>query len=274
LNEPRLSGIPVLAYAALAVLLFYIAGAALSLVFRLEGPAILRVLKQPEIRFAVGLSLATSLCSLALAVLIGLPASWALVSGRPPFRPLINILLDLPTVTPPLVAGIGLLLLLGQKGLLGAVSPRLASKLFSPLGVILAQTYVALAIFTRGAVSALLSIDRNYVSAAYNLGLGPARTFLLVEIPLIRKPLLGACILSFSRAIGEFGACLMLAGATRLKTETLPMAIYLHIASGDFDAAVVCAVIQMLIAALMLVFLHAAQSGSTRLSPEGTGEGG
>ncbi|MDR3160730.1 MAG: ABC transporter permease subunit, partial [Spirochaetaceae bacterium] len=193
-----------MAYAALAILLFYIAGAALSLVFQLEGQAILRVLRQRETRFAIGLSLATSLCSLSLAVLIGLPASWAIVSGRPPLRPLINILLDLPTVTPPLVAGIGLLLLLGQKGILGGISPRLASKLFSPLGIIIAQTYVALSIFTRSAVSAFLSIDRNYIGAAHNLGLGPLRTFLLVEIPLIWKPLLGACILSFSRAIGEF----------------------------------------------------------------------
>jgi molybdate transport system permease protein len=264
LNEPSRSRIPIIAYAALAILIFYIAGAVLSLVFQLEGPVILRVLQQREIRFAVGLSLATSLCSLFLAILIGLPASWAIVSGKPPFRPLINILLDLPTVTPPLVVGIGLLLLLGQKGIFGAISPRLASKLFSPLGVIVAQTYVALSIFTRSAVSALMSIDRNYVNAAHNLGLGPARAFLLVEIPLIRKSLLGACILSFSRAIGEFGACLMLAGATRLKTETLPMAIYLHIASGDFNAAVVCAVIQMVIAALMLIVLHIAQNGSIR----------
>jgi molybdate transport system permease protein len=261
-----------MAYAALAVLIFYIAGSALSLILQLEAPVIVHVLKQRETRFAIGLSLATSLCSLFLAVLIGLPASWAIVSGKPPFRPLINILLDLPTVTPPLVSGIGLLLLLGQKGVLGWINPRLASKLFSPLGVIIAQTYVALSIFTRGAVSAFMSIDRYYVDAAQNLGLGPVRVFLLVEIPLVWKPLLGACILSFSRAIGEFGACLMLAGATRLKTETLPMAIYLNISSGDFSAAVVCAVIQMVIAALMLIILHIAQNGLIRKGGvDGTG---
>jgi molybdate transport system permease protein len=263
LNETaRRTGPPRAAYAALAILLFFIAGAAFSLVLRLEWPVVVRVLKERETRFALCLSLATSLCSLFLAVIIGLPASWVIVSGRPPLRKLINILLDIPTVTPPLVAGIGLLLLLGQKGLLGKIDPRLTAKLFSPLGVIIAQTYVALSLFARTAVSALMSIDRNYSAAAHSLGLGPTKTFVLVEIPMVWKPLSGGCILAFSRAIGEFGACLMLAGATRLKTETLPMAVYLNIASGDFSAAVVCAVILMAIAALMLVALHLAQGDS------------
>jgi molybdate transport system permease protein len=272
LNDPvRRAGPPGAAYAALAVLLFFIAGAAFSLVLQVEWPVVIRVLKERETLFALRLSLGTSLCSLFLAVMIGLPASWALVSGRPPLRPLINILLDLPTVTPPLVAGIGLLLLLGQKGLLGKIDPRLTAKLFSPLGVIIAQTYVALSIFARTAVSALMSIDRSYRAAAYNLGLTPARTFFFVEIPMVWKPLLGGCILAFSRAIGEFGACLMLAGATRLKTETLPMAIYLNIASGDFSAAVVCAVILMVIAALMLIMLHIAQRASSGAEAERAG---
>jgi molybdate transport system permease protein len=262
LNDPARRTVPCAAYFALGILVFFIAGTAFSLILQLELPVLARVLKEREIRFAIGLSLGTSLISLAVAVLIGLPASWALVSGRAPLRSLINILLDLPTVTPPLVAGIGLLLLLGQHGVLGKIDPHLTSKLFSPLGVIIAQSYVALSIFTRSAASALLSLDKNYTAAALNLGLGPVRTFFLVEVPLVWKPLLGGCILAFSRAIGEFGACLMLAGATRLKTETLPMAIYLNIASGDFSAAVVCAVILMAIAALMLIALHIAQRGS------------
>jgi molybdate transport system permease protein len=107
-----------------------------------------------------------------------------------------------------------------------------------------------------------MSVDVNYIDTAHNLGLTPGRAFFLVEIPLVWKPLLGGCILAFSRAIGEFGACLMLAGATRMKTETLPMAVFLHIASGDFDSAVVCAVILLAIAAGMLVILHLAQKGT------------
>jgi molybdate transport system permease protein len=166
-----------------------------------------------------------------------------------------------------LVTGMGLLLLLGQQGIAGKFAPRLSVMLFSPLGVIIAQTYVALSVFTRSAVSAFMSIDTNYVDTAHNLGLGPAQAFFFVEIPLVWKSLLGGCILSFSRAIGEFGACLMLAGATRMKTETLPMAIFLNIASGDFSAAVVCAVMLMVIAALMLIILHIAQKGLAQKGP-------
>ncbi|MDR0525463.1 MAG: ABC transporter permease [Spirochaetaceae bacterium] len=250
------------AYIGLAILLFLFAGTAFSLIFRLEPALIVKVLSQKEIRFALSLSLATSLCSLFLAVIIGLPASWAIVFGKPPFRSCINILLDLPSVMPPLAAGIGLLLLFGHQGIFGKIDPRITVKLFSPLGVIIAQTYLALSIFTRSGVSALMSIDPNYIDAAHNLGLSPGQVFFLVEIPLIWKPLLGGCILAFSRAIGEFGACLMLAGATRMKTETLPMAIFLNIASGDFDAAAVCAVILMAMAGLMLILLHSAQKGN------------
>jgi len=250
------------AAAAIVLLVFFTAGSALSLIFQLDLPTLVRVLSQKEIRFAIGLSLCTSLCSLALSVIIGIPAAHLLAFGKPPLKPLINLLLDLPVVMPPLVTGIGLLLLLGGQGLLGKFGPNAAAALFSPLGVVIAQTYVASAIFVRSAVSAFLSADINYIHTAHNLGLSPAKTLLFVEIPLIWKPLTGGCILAFSRAIGEFGACLMLAGATRMKTETLPIAIYLNISSGDFSAAIVCALILMFIAVFMVSALHFAQKGA------------
>jgi molybdate transport system permease protein len=252
------------AYCALALLFFLVAGTAIALIMQTRPSLVASVINQKEIRFALFLSLATSLCSLCLAVVIGLLASWAIVSGNLPLRPVINIILDLPAVMPPLAAGIGLLLLFGKQGIFGTINPNLTVWLFSPLGLIIAQTYIALSIFTRSAVSAFMSIDGNYIDAACNLGLTPAKAFFLVEIPLVWKPLLGGCILAFSRAIGEFGACLMLAGATRMKTETLPMAIFLNIASGDFNAAVVCAIILMAIAVLMLIILHLAQHGTAR----------
>ncbi|GHT85385.1 molybdenum ABC transporter permease subunit [Spirochaetia bacterium] len=244
-------------YIAVACLLFFVIGSASSLAARLDWQTIRSVLSEREVRFALGLSVCTSLTSLTLAVCIGIPAAWAIVHGNLPCKGLFNLLLDIPMVTPPLVVGLGLLLLLGQSGIFGR--SFISERLFSPAGVIIAQTYVASAIFTRSAISAFMSIDRNYIDAAHNLGLRPGGTLFLVEVPLVWRPLLGGAILAASRAIGEFGATLMLAGATRMKTETLPVAIFLNIATGDLEAAIVCAVLLMGIALFLLLFLHIAQ---------------
>ena len=163
-----------------------------------------------------------------------------------------------------MVVGIGLLLLFGAQEPFSGMFPDIPARLFSPLGVIIAQTYVASSILTRSAVSAFISMDRRYLHTAYNLGLGPLKTFILVEIPLCWRQLMGGCILALARALGEFGGTLMLAGATRLKTETLPMAIYLNIASGDFKTAIACAVLLIFIAALLLLCLHIFQKPEGR----------
>ncbi len=250
----------------LGLLLAVVLGSIAALLARLDAPTVAGILTDPEIRFAIAMSMGTALTSLLLAVCIAVPAAWALTrgavcaigGGRLPFR-LANLALDLPMVTPPLVTGMGLLLLLGQTGPVGAAFPGLARNLFSPLGVIIAQTYVACAILVRSAASALSAVDREYVHAAHGLGLSPWKAFVLVEIPLCWRPLTGGCILALSRALGEFGATLMLAGATRLKTETLPMAVFLNIASGDFTKAIACAALLIVIACVLLLALHAVQ---------------
>lgn len=245
-----------LAFLPLLILLGLILGSAVSLVARLDAELVKNILGDPEIIFAVKMSVSTALTSLVLAVLISVPAAWAMARSEFPGKRIFNLVLDLPMVTPPMVVGIGLLLLFGAQGPFSGIFPDLPARLFSPLGVIIAQTYVASSILTRSAVSAFIAIDRNYVHTAHNLGLGPFKAFLLVEIPLCWRPLMGGCILALARALGEFGGTLMLAGATRLKTETLPMAIYLNIASGDFNRAIACAVLLIMIAALLLLILH------------------
>ncbi|WHP81167.1 ABC transporter permease [Edwardsiella anguillarum] len=245
-----------LALLPLLLLLALIVGSLASLLGQIDLAMLAALLRDPEIRFALGLSLSTALLSLALACLIALPAAWAMVRVPLPGKRWLNLLLDLPMVTPPLVTGIGLLLLLGHQGPLGGWLPGLAQRLFSPLGIVIAQTYVATAILLRSAGAALASIDRAWLETAHNLGLAPLATFLLVEIPLVWRALVSGAVLALSRALGEFGATLMLAGATRMKTETLPIAVYLNIAGGDFSAAVGCALLLILLALALLLLLH------------------
>lgn len=243
----------------LFLLLFLILGSMVSLFVQIDSGIISALIFDPEIHFALILSITTALVSLLFALIIAIPAAWSL--ERIPFKgkKWLNLILDLPMVMPPLVAGIGLLLLLGQAGPVNDIFPAFARWLFSPIGIVIAQTYVASAIIVRNSSAAFSSIDKGYLNAAYNLGLTPIKTLLFVEIPLVWKVLLSSCILALARAMGEFGATLMLAGATRMKTETLPMAIYLNIASGDFKQAIGCALLLMLIASSLLFIIHLLQ---------------
>lgn len=163
----------ILALLPLLILLLFIVGSLAALLGQLEVTTLGTLLRDAEIRFAFGLSLATALLSLLLACVIALPAAWALVRLDLPGKRWINLLLDLPMVTPPLVTGIGLLLLLGQQGMVGSWWPALAQRLFSPLGIVIAQTYVASAILLRSASAALAAIDRAWLETAHNLGLAP-----------------------------------------------------------------------------------------------------
>ncbi|QBH96623.1 ABC transporter permease subunit [Limnobaculum zhutongyuii] len=248
-----------LALLPLAILLFLIVGSLCSLFTQLSFSHLIQLLSDSEIQFALMLSVTTALISLLLACIISLPAAWAMARLHVPGKRIINILLDLPMVMPPLVVGIGLLLLLGQSGPLGKVAPMISQWLFSPFGIVIAQTYVACSIITRSAYAAFTSIAPAYVHTAYNLGLTPLKALCLVEIPLVWRSLLSGCVLAMSRALGEFGATLMLAGATRMKTETLPIAVYLNIASGDFSLAVGCALLLILFAVFLLLILHLLQ---------------
>jgi len=248
-----------LALLPLGLLLMLVTGSLLSLIFELDLPTLIQVLRQPELHFAILLSLGTASLSLLLALLIGIPGGWAMARMDFKGKGVINMLLDIPLVTPPLIVGIGLLLLLGQRGPISSLAPGLPGLLFSPVGVVIAQTYVASAIMQRSASAAFSSIDPAFISTAWNMGLTPLRTLVLVEIPLCWHSLLGGGVLALARALGEFGATLMLAGAIRLKTETLPMAVYLNIASGDFSLAIGCALLLILLAGLLLIVLHRVQ---------------
>ncbi len=241
----------------LVLLALTILGAILALGLELSAPALASAVGDEELAFALQLSLKTSLLSLLLALLLGIPTGYLLSRSRFPGKALLETLLDLPMVTPPLVAGTGLLFLLGRSTPLGQGLSNLGLELlFSPAGIVLAQTYVAASIVVRSARAAFDRVDPDYAAMSWTLGLAPGWTFLLVEIPMAAPGLAAAAILGWARALGEFGATLMLAGATRLHTETLPMAVFLNIASGETERAVACALILLALAATLLIAMR------------------
>ena len=237
-----------LALIPLVMLLCIVVGAVLSLTAQLDFYFFKKALCDAELHFALGMSLGTSL--------ISIPSAWLMSQVRLPLQKFIDTFLDLPMVLPPLVTGLSLLLLFNSQGILSQLIPGISQWIFSPIGIVVAQTYIASSILLRNARGIFTSFDQGYRLAAYNLGLSPFRTLFKVELPMCWKPLLGGAILAWSRAIGEFGVTLMLAGATRFKTETLPMAVYLNISSGDFEIAIGAALWLLFIAACLLFLLR------------------
>lgn len=238
----------------LALLSIIVTGTVVALLIHLAPEQLFLALQTKETWYALRLTLGTSLISLSLALLLGVPSAYLLARCQFPGKVIIETLLDIPLVTPPLVAGVGLLFLMGHNSPLGQGLDKLGIELlFSPSGIILAQTYISASIIVRCAQATFSNLDPDYRKMASTLGLTPIWTFLLIEIPMSAKGLVSAMILGWARALGEFGATLMLAGATRMYTETLPMAVYLNIASGESDLAVACAVILLGLAFILLI---------------------
>ena len=242
----------------LAVIVLAIAAVLVGLGARLTPGELMASLGSAETLFALRLSLTTSLVSLAIAVLLGVPAAYLLARRRVPGMALIDTLLDLPLVMPPLVAGLGLLFVIGRQSPVPPLARLGAELLFSPAGIVLAQSFVATTIVLRAAKAAFAAVDPGYRAVAGTLGLSPARVlWSAIDLPLAGGGIAAGIVLAWARALGEFGATLMVAGATRLHTETLPMAIFLNIATGEIGVAVACALVLLSTAFILLLIIRA-----------------
>jgi molybdate transport system permease protein len=203
---------------------------------------------------ALALSLATTAISLVLTVAFGLPLAYILARRRFPLRWLLEAVVDLPLVLPPSVAGLGLLLLLGRRGVLGG--PLEAAGLevpFTTLAVILAQTFVSAPFFVRSARSGIEAVERDLEDAGRVDGASELRVFRHITMPLAAGPVAAGLVMSWARAMGEFGATIMFAGNIEGRTQTLPLVVYGEFQGGDLDAAIAASAILVLAALGVLV---------------------
>jgi molybdate transport system permease protein len=204
---------------------------------------------------ALALSVRVALLATALDALLGLPLAWLLARRRFPGRTLVDLLVTLPLVLPPTVTGYYLIVLLGRRGWLGA--PLYAATgwtvAFTWYAAVVAATVMALPLLVRTARAAIESVDRGLEQAAYTLGRSEWRTALEVTLPLARRGILAGLVLAFARALGEFGATLMLAGNIPGRTTTLPLAIYTAVQTGETADAAVLVVALTLLSCLVLV---------------------
>ncbi|AFN47030.1 molybdate ABC transporter, permease protein [Arachnia propionica F0230a] len=230
-----------------------------GLLSKVPWPGLWELLTSQSSLAALQLSILTASVSTVFCIVLGTPM--ALILARHGLRWLRPLVL-LPLVLPPVVGGLALLFTFGRMGLIGqhleAAGIRIA---FSTVAVILAQTFVSLPFLVMGLEGALRTAGDRYERVAATLGASPTRTLFTVTLPLVFPGLLSGAVLSFARALGEFGATLTFAGSLQGRTRTLPLEIYLQ-READPDAAIALSLLLVIFAGIVMVIAYG--KGRTR----------
>lgn len=239
---------------ALPLVLFF-AIPILALFARTTPARLLASLNLVQVHLAIWVSFKTTLISLALILLLGTPLAYLMGRHRFRFQRLLDALIDLPTILPPSVAGVALLLTFGRRGLIGGwLEGRGIQVAFTQTAVVLAQMFIAAPFYVRAAALGFAGIDLEVEEAAQLDGASRWQLFRYIMLPISRPALLSGGMLSWARALGEFGATILFAGNYLGRTQTMPTAIYLGF-EVDLQIAVTLSVILVLVslAAMLLV---------------------
>lgn len=207
-----------------------------------EGKVFLDTLMSGRVLFSIQLSLFAASVVSILSVIIGLPAAYAL--SRYSFRGkrIIDAVLEIPMVMSPVSLGAVILIFFNTRA--GEyIQDHFTIFVFEVSGIILAQFVTTAGIATRLIKTTIDEIPVRYEAVARSLGATPFKAFLTVTMPLARRGILAAVILSWAKAIGEFGATIMVAGSMAMKTETIPVAIFMRLASADISGTIVLIII-------------------------------
>jgi molybdate transport system permease protein len=229
----------------------------IAAIFLAIPPAqMLRDLATPVAAAALSLSFRTSFAAVAAIVAFGTPLAYWLSRSSFRGRRFLEAAVQMPIVVPPAVAGVGLLLVFGRRGLLGpSLESAHISVAFTTAAVVLAQAFVAGPFYIVAARQAFDAIDADFVAVARTLGASPLRAFMRVELPIAAPGIIAGAALSWARALGEFGATMLFAGSLPGVTQTLPLAIYAALDSG-LDVAVAMAALLLFSAFALLLLIR------------------
>jgi molybdate transport system permease protein len=241
------------ALVAFAFLVLPVAG----LLYRAPWSTLGTRLSRPEILEALRLSVVCATLATVFCVIVGVPLAWVLARVSFPGRRLVRALVTVPLVLPPVVGGVALLLALGRNGLVGQWLDRWFGLTlpFTTTGVVLAEAFVALPFLVISVEGALGAADLRYEDAAATLGASRWTTFRRVTLPLIAPGVGAGAVLSWARALGEFGATITFAGNYPGRTQTMPLAVYLALET-DPQAAIVLSLVLLVVSVLVLAGLR------------------
>jgi molybdate transport system permease protein len=214
-----------------------------------------------EIRYAIKLSLLSCSLTAILSVWVAVPIGYLMSRHRFPGRPLLDAILDIPIVLPPLVIGLSLLILFQTP--LGKAIEKVVPVTYEVPSIILAQFSVACAFAVRTLRATFDQINPRQEQVALTLGCRRSQAFWLVVLPEARRGVLTAGTLAWARALGEFGPILVFSGATRMRTEVLPTSVFLELSVGHIEAAVAVSLLMVIAAVLVLVVIRCYGSAET-----------
>ena len=239
----------------------YLAVPLASLLFHEPIGVLWAAVQEPDVLQALQLSLFTTTLSTFFSIVLGLPVAYVLARLDFPGRRVLETLVTMPTVLPPVVAGVALLLTFGRVGLIGRYLDLIGITIpFTTVAVVMAQTFIAAPFFVNSAKAGLSQLDRRYELAAYTLRASPLYTFRRVTLPLIAPALLSGIGLAWARALGEFGATITFAGNFQGVTQTMPIAVYIA-AEDDLDKSIALAVVLLAVSFGVLLALQIGRIG-------------
>lgn len=234
------------------VLLMIFIVVAILMVFIKGIPNLKSSFQTPEIRFALKLSLFTSFVSTSLCLIFAVPIGYGLARFHFRGEKIINAVFNIPMALPPIVAGIALLILFGNTGFGRFLESLGLEFVFTVKGIILVQFFINVPYTIRIVKSTIQEIDPRVEFISRTLGCTSLSSFMNVTLPLAKNGIFSSIVITWARALGDFGAVLMIAGATRMKTETLPTSIYLNMSCGDLNTSLSAASILIMISLLSL----------------------
>jgi molybdate transport system permease protein len=209
---------------------------------------------------ALWLSAFTSTISLFITIVVGTPLAYLLARGESRLLRVIDALIELPIVLPPIVAGVAMLMAFGRNGLLGPALESIGISLpFTTGAVLFAQLFVSAPFYIRAARIGFQAVDREYENVSQTLGVAPFMTFWRLTLPLAWPAMLGGAALAWARAVSEFGATIMFAGNFIGRTQTLPLAV---LSAMESSLATALAISVLATAAAVLVLLALGLAGA------------
>jgi molybdate transport system permease protein len=248
-------GLPLL-LASLPMLLFYLLPL-VALVLRVSPADLLSNLVDPQVAQAIQVSMTTTLIATGATFVFGTPLAYLLARRRFPGRAVVDTLVDLPMLLPPAVAGVALLVTFGRRGLLGPYLTDAGIEIaFTQIAVIMAEIFVASPFFVKSAISAFAAVDREVEQAAAVDGASKLATFARITVPLSISALFGGLVMTWARALGEFGATIIFAGNFPGRTQTMPLAIYIGFEI-DLNVALTLSAVLLAIAFAVLLVVKA-----------------
>lgn len=227
----------------------------IALLLRVPLDSLVRYLSDPVVTDALRLSAISSLCTLALIVVLGTPVAYLLGRVSFPGKRLVETLIELPLVLPPAVAGVALLFAFGRRTPLGGLLHEFNLDVaFTLAAVVLAQTFVSAPFYIKAARAGFQGVPKETMEVAQTEGANALQVFSHIVVPLALPSIAGGAIMSWARAVGEFGATILFAGNFQGRTQTMPLAIYISLES-DINAAIVLSAILVITSfTVLLVF--------------------